>query len=339
VKVLRVLVPPAGKPEAGIAPELVHAWPEAERLNPSRWIRRNLQEFDPDVVFVPTANPFRFADKPTVVMVRNMEPLLCPLRGNPWPLKLRNLARREVARWACRRADRIIAVSAFVRRFLAEQWGVAEDRMSVVPFGVIQDIPADALRRPAGLDEVEEGKWLFAAGSLRPGRGLEDVLEALQRLYSAGTALTLAIAGEADPHTRAFAARLKARAEAAGLGPRLRWLGTLSAAEMGWCFRHAGAFVMTSRMEACPNTVLEAMAHGALSISTDQEPMPEFFGDTATYYPAQDSGALAECIETTLALSLATREQKRAAARERAKSFTWERAASQTVAELQRVLR
>jgi glycosyltransferase involved in cell wall biosynthesis len=339
VSALRVLVPPAGKGEVGIAPQLVDAWPEAERRSPTRWIRRRLEDFKPDVVFVPTARAFRFADVPTVVMVRNMEPLLCPLRGNPWSEKLRNLARREVARRACRTADRIIAVSDFVRRFLLERWGVAAERMAVVRHGVLQDVPEDALRPPAGVAGLKEGEWLFTAGSLRPARGLEDALGALERLNGTTGPLTLAIAGEPDPTTRRFAARLKARAEAAGLGPRLRWLGRISAPEMGWCFRHAGAFVMTSRMEACPNTVLEAMAYGALSISTDQEPMPEFFADTATYYPAGDAGGLAQRIEATWRLSPPARERHRGAARERARPFTWDRTADQTVAELRRVLR
>ncbi len=54
---------------------------------------------------------------------------------------------------------------------------------------------------------------------------------------------------------------------------------------------------MTSRAEACPNTVLEAMAHGAVSISTDQQPMPEFYGESAAYYRATDAAQLASQIE------------------------------------------
>ena len=95
---------------------------------------------------------------------------------------------------------------------------------------------------------------------------------------------------------------------------------------------------MTSRAEACPNTVLEAMAHGALSISTDQPPMPEFFADTATYYPAGDATTLAGRVDAAFALPPADRERARRAARERARAFTWERTATETIAALRRVL-
>ena len=333
VTALRVLVPPTGAGDPG-----VQAWPEAVVRHPARWIRRNLDEFAPDVVFVPTARRFRFHSVPTVTMVRNMESLLRPVRGNPLPAALRNLARRELARRACRDAARVIAVSGFVRDFLVEHWRLPAEGVSVVPHGVSQDIPPDTLRPPPGLDGMTDDSWLFTAGSIRPARGLEDVLGAVALLNAGGRNLRLVIAGEADPATRRFAARLKRDARAMGIDEQVHWLGRVDAAEMGWCFRHSGAFVMTSRVEACPITVLEAMAHGALSISTDQPPMPEFFGGAAAYYPAADARALAERIDATLALGVADRARARDAARQRARAFTWDRTADATIAALRSVL-
>jgi glycosyltransferase involved in cell wall biosynthesis len=203
---------------------------------------------------------------------------------------------------------------------------------------VSQDIPAGTLHRPPALDIVDDDAWVFAAGSLRPARGLEDLLRAVALLTAGGRQLRLVVAGEADAGTRRFADGLFRDARAMGIDERVHWLGHISAAEMGWCFRHAAAFVMTSRAEACPNTVLEAMAHGAVSISTDQQPMPEFFGDTAAYYPACDAGALAGRIDAALALGAADRAPARAAARQRARAYTWEHTVAGTVAALQNAL-
>ena len=337
VAALRVLVPPAAagdfRKEA-----TVQAWPETDVRDPAGWIRRSLDEFVPDVVFVPTARTFRYRSVPTVAMVRNMEPLLRPMRGNPLAEGLRNLARREVARRACRESAHVIAVSGFVRDFLVGRWSLPAERVSVVRHGVTQDILPESLRPPPGLEGVEPESWLFTAGSLRPARGLEDVLRAVSLLNKRRRKLPLVIAGEADPATRGFAERVKHDARAMGIGEQVHWLGRVSAAEMGWCFRHSGAFVMTSRVEACPITVLEAMAHGALSISTDQPPMPEFFGDTAAYYPAGDATTLAGRIDAAFALPPADRERARRAARERARAFTWECTATETIAALRRVL-
>ncbi len=338
VAVMRVFVPPAGVDELIGAADLVRAWRPADQRDPTPWIRRELEEFRPDVVFVPTARKFRFKDVPTVVMVRNMEPLLCPVRGNPPLEALRNLARREVARRACRSADRIVAVSDFVRSFLVDRWGVLPTRIGVVRHGVDHDIPPGALTPPAALRDLDDAEWLFTAGSLRPARGLEDALHALALLARRGRHPTLAIAGAPDPATERFAERLKRRSRAMGLERQVRWLGRVSAAEMGWCFRHAGAFVMTSRAEACPNTVLEALAHGALAISTTQPPMPEFFGDAAWYYAPGDAAGLARAIETAWSVPAAVRAERRAAAGHRAQTYTWPGAAKETVAELQRAI-
>ena len=338
VTAMRALVPPAGAADLGGPADLVRAWPITDQRDPSRWIRAELEDFRPDVVFVPTARRFRFRDVPTVVMVRNMEPLLCPARGNPPLEALRNLARREVARRACQGADRIVAVSDFVREFLVDRWRLPAERVGVVRHGVNHDFPPETLVPPPALRDLADGQWLFTAGSIRPARGLEDALGALALLAQRGPRLTLAIAGEPDPATRGFAARLRHRVRSMGLEDQVRWLGRLSATEMGWCFRHAGAFVMTSRAEACPNTVLEAMAHGAVAISTSQPPMPEFFADTASYYPPRDVAALARAIEAAWELPPDARAERRAAAMRRARTFTWPGTAEATVAELRRAI-
>jgi alpha-1,3-rhamnosyl/mannosyltransferase len=95
-----------------------------------------------------------------------------------------------------------------------------------------------------------------------------------------------------------------------------------------------GAFVMTSRAEACPNTALEAMSAGAMIVSVDHEPMPEFFGDAALYYRAGDARALAERISTVLAGRVSPPEIA-ARARARAAGFTWSTTADRTIHELE----
>jgi glycosyltransferase involved in cell wall biosynthesis len=107
---------------------------------------------------------------------------------------------------------------------------------------------------------------------------------------------------------------------------------------MAWCYRRAALFVMTSRVEACPNTVLEAMANGALSISTTSPPMPEFFAHTASYYPAGDADALAKSAARLLTLSAVEVGELRQAARRRAGTFDWQLTAERTVAELAQAL-
>jgi glycosyltransferase involved in cell wall biosynthesis len=291
---------------------------DAVRHFPSRDdARRWIAESRPDVVFVPTAQALD-CGRPVVSMVRNMEPLSVPFEGNPWSERARNVLRASAARRAAVRADRIIAVSRHVRDFLVGRWGIDPAKVGVVYHGVEA---GDEERRPAGLDGVE--RFLFTAGSIRPARGLDDLTE---------IGGTLVIAGDVDPRMERYARGLRERLR----GRDVRWLGRLDAAEMAWCFRRCRAFVMTSRAEACPNTVLEAMAEGCISISTDCAPMPEFFGDAAVYYAARDARNLAARVAALDATDTGALRERAFA---RARDFTWEATASQTVDQLERALR
>jgi len=303
-------------------------WPQGDDMRGFRELRRAVTALEPDVIFIPTARVLRAGRTPVVTMVRNMEPLEVPFGGNTLAEGLKNVARASAARVACRRADRVIAVSRHVRDFLVERWHIPEERIGTVYHGI--DLPRHAPAAP-----LAQGRFLFTAGSIRPARGLEDVIEAMAELPED---LHLVIGGAVDRGAERYAARMRSLAERKHLSARIRWAGHLDAASMSWCFRNAAAFVMTSRAEACPNTVLEALANGAVSVSTDHPPMPEFFSDTATYYSERNPGHLAVQLGRVLEMTESVREERRKAAQARVAHFTWEATARATVAELQRAI-
>jgi glycosyltransferase involved in cell wall biosynthesis len=155
--------------------------------------RQVLSQLVPDVVFIPTARWANFGPAPVVAMVRNMEPLTVPFGGNPPGERLKNMARARAAKRACRRSDRIIAVSAYVRDFLAGRWAVESSKIGVVEHGV--DPPLAEAPRPRALGADVAAPFLFTAGSLRPARGLEDAIRALGTLRERGLSPTLVVAG------------------------------------------------------------------------------------------------------------------------------------------------
>jgi glycosyltransferase involved in cell wall biosynthesis len=318
--------------EVFVPPQMVRpgyrTWPLGDDMRGFRELPRAVAALEPDVIFIPTARVLRAGRTPVVTMVRNMEPLEVPFGGNTLAEGLKNVARAAAARMACRRADRVIAVSRHVRDFLVGRWRIPEERIGTVYHGI--DRPSHAPAVP-----LTSERFLFTAGSIRPARGLEDVIEAMAELPED---LHLIVAGAVDRGAEHYAARMRTLAEKKRISSRIRWAGHLDAASMSWCFRNAAAFVMTSRAEACPNTVLEAMANGAVSVSTDHPPMPEFFGDTATYYSERDPRHLAVQLGHVLELPESVRKQRRDAARARVAHFTWKATARATVAELQRAV-
>jgi glycosyltransferase involved in cell wall biosynthesis len=144
----------------------------------------------------------------------------------------------------------------------------------------------------------------------------------------------LVIGGASDPGVDVYRRELDRLATVRGVSDRIIWAGHLSASEIAWCFREAAAFVTTSRAEACPNIVLEAMRQGAVSVATQHAPMPEFYRDTALYYRPGDAGDLAHAIDAVLNMKSADRQERRERAHARSLDFEWSITARRTLNEL-----
>ena len=331
---LSVYLPASVERPADAAGAAIEQWPEGEPQRGFAWVRRRIVETQPDVVFIPTARKISAAGRPVVTMVRNMEPLLVPFQGNAPFECLKNVARYVSAWRACRGVARVIAVSQHVRDFLVSRWRLPDEQVGVVYHGVEPVTGQTEARCPAALADSGARRFLFTAGSIRPARGLEDLLRALPEIRCHQPELRLYIGGTPTPDARGYAERMRELARRLGVGDSVVWLGHLGRGEMAWCFGRCDAFVMTSRAEACPNTLLEAMSHGCSIVSTGCSPMPEFAGGSALYYQPGDAGTLAARVAVELSGDPAGRSVRRARARELVARFTWDKTAEQTIEQL-----
>lgn len=300
------------------------SWISGEQWRGFPRLRQRVREWKPDVVFIPTA---RFLDggAPCVSMVRNMEPMLpATFREGVRPWAKSRLG-AYLARNACRQSTRVIAVSEFVRDFLVNEWDVVPGKVGVVYHGIdeVTVVPAPSPKLTA------HAPFLFAAGSLLAYRGLEDAISALA--HANLPTLTLVIAGEGSA---AYRERMQHLAQSLGVADRLVWPGHLGDDDMSWAYSNCLAFLMTSRVEACPNTALEAMACGALCISTRSLPMPEFFQDAALYYDAGNAEQLAAQVQKANSLNAAARVALQQGAKSRSMHFSWQQTANATVKQL-----
>jgi len=334
IEAIRVFTPEAISALPEFADLDMESYPAAWSLAGSDQLMNSLRRFRLDVLFIPTArwiNPGIAGA--TVVMVRNMEPLLGSAIRNPLGERVKNLLRTYVARSACQRADRVIAVSQYVRNFISDRWSLPESKIGVVYHGVDLPDPQRELKRPEAATAMQPDRFLFVAGSIRPARGLEDLVAAFSH-GGVRSDLRVLVAGTVDPGMNSYRTYLDRLISEHDLKGRFLWAGELNGPEMSWCYRNCLCFIMTSRAEACPNTVLEALAHGCVSISTSTPPMPEFFADEAFYYDQGDALTLAATISKVGGLSAVECNQRREAARARATAFNWETTAKKTVDDL-----
>jgi glycosyltransferase involved in cell wall biosynthesis len=336
---LDVFVPPGSEDLLGLESIPLLSWPVKDYRLGFQWLKARIRELSPDAVFIPTAQWLGCDKTPVVVMLRNMEPLTLPFGVNPLREKIRNLFRAHVAKRACHKADRVIAISQHVQDFLCKQWKLDLQKIGLVFHGVDLPSKTEALPAPSVLRHHGSKPFIFAAGSIRPARGLEDVLRALGGLKKRGIEFTLAIAGEIDPGMKDYKYKLERLSSNLNIMSQVIWTGPLTFQEMSWCYHNCTVFVMTSRAEACPNIALEAIAHGCVCISTDTPPMPEFFRDTAVYYPPRNWRVLADVIQTVLAWDNNRLLAVSQSALERAAKFSWDVCAEKTLDELAKVAR
>ena len=305
---------------------------------PERELKKALEMFSPDIIFIPIERCFKFNRVPIVNMIQNMEPFADNLNKNSFSNRCRLSIQRIVARRAIEKSNRVIAISKYVKEFLMYNWNIPEDKIGLVYHGI--EIPQlKEYIRPKNIPKGWEGNFLFSAGSIRPARGLEDMLEAMKYLSLKKAEIKgLVIARNISSNMISYQNKLKKWIQAQNLSSKIFWVGNLNEKEMNWCYRNCIAFIMTSRVEACPNIALEAMAHGCISISSDNLPLPEIFGDAAIFYPPKRGELLAEAIKSVSKWDNHRRGEASNKAMERAAEFSWDVAVERLLTEFKKAI-
>jgi glycosyltransferase involved in cell wall biosynthesis len=146
-------------------------------------------------------------------------------------------------------ASRVVCVCEAERR-LALDLG-AGGRARVVYNGI--GPPADTPVLPEVAAMRDRGPVIATVSLLRPGKGIETLLDALPEVLSVHAGAQLAIAG-----TGVDRERLEGRARALGVAKAVRFLGFVS--DTAELLRGADIFVSSSWAESFPYVVLDAMA-------------------------------------------------------------------------------
>lgn len=203
----------------------------------------------------------------------------------------RALKRHELAR-----ADAVTAVCGAVADTLVRDYGVARERVRVVPNGA--DLPDEAAEAPL----VRQWRERFAATLMRPlwvvaarleeQKGHDVLLDALAEVWKRGLDFSLAVAGEGSRR-----AGLEEQALRLGLEKRVHFLGELD--DPGPLLAAADAVLLPSRWEGLPLTLLEAMARARPVIASAVGGVPEVIehGENGWLVPAGDVAALADALE------------------------------------------
>ena len=169
-------------------------------------LKQALEDFMPEVIFIPTGRYLSFKKVPVVNMVQNMLPMVS-ISNNTMHERLRNYIQRHVAKRAVKKSQRVIAISNYVKEYISNEWDIPSNRIGLVYHGI--SLTAGKEAKKADTIPKEWGTmFLFTAGSIDPYRGLEDIFLAMKLLSEQNIDIRLVIAGDVRPAMLGYRERL-----------------------------------------------------------------------------------------------------------------------------------
>ncbi len=196
-------------------------------------------------------------------------------------------------------ADAVVAVSGFTKDEVAALVDVPAERIRVVPNGVDSVFTQDG---PAA-----EGDYVLAVATLEPRKNLARAVEAARL---------------ADVELRVVGARGWGGVDVPG------WVGEVPDAELAALYRGARCVLYPSLYEGFGLPVLEAMACATPVVTSRGTAMEEVAGGAAVLADPLDASAVAAAV----AEAESRRDELVPLGLERARTFTWTRAADEVEA-------
>ncbi len=198
-----------------------------------------------------------------------------------------------------RRMDAHLAVAEAQRRYLVDVEGIPAERVHLVYNGIDADQyhPAEPGERESIRHEIGlpgSALVMMAVGSLKPLKGFDLLIRAAAPLLRGSHARLVIVGDGVDRES------LGALAAAENVGDRVVFAGLRG--DVDRVLRAAGVFVLSSRTEALPTVVLEAMATGLPVVATDVGGVAEIVDAerSALVVRPEDEGALRAALERVL---------------------------------------
>jgi len=237
---------------------------------------------------------------------------------------------RVMIRRALKRADRILTVSYNTKRDLVDYFGIAPARVEVVYNGVSNrfrsDLPLEERKRVAAKYGLPRPYLLFLGGE-KPHKNVRNVLRAFaQARRERALPHALVLAGPM-PKNRS---RVEAVISALELDDRVFRPGIVPESDLPGLFAGADAFLYPTLYEGFGLPVVEAMACGVPVLTSSTSALQEIAGGYAYLVDPMDVDAIARGI-VDLATDPSRRTEFADLGKRRARDFSWDRAAEQTL--------
>jgi glycosyltransferase involved in cell wall biosynthesis len=237
---------------------------------------------------------------------------------------------------AARRANHIIAVSESTKRDLINLLGVSEEKITVIyeaahsRFVPVTD--TEVLSRARARRALPTDFILFVS-TIEPRKNLATLLHAFRRLRdNYKSRAMLAIVG----HEGSGIEKIRSIVKELNLEDIVCFLSDITDEELVLLYNAAKLFVLPSLYEGFGLPPLEAMACGTPVIVSNVSSLPEVVGDAGLLIDPEDVEGLTVAMWRALTDEKLRRELREKGCK-RAQTFSWERAARETLNVYRRV--
>lgn len=232
---------------------------------------------------------------------------------------------RLTFRYAARHADHILCFTNSAKKDVVDILGAMPEKVDVVYHGLPhrESMPEDRA------EVARYQPYILSVGVSAPNKNLPSLVEAFAAIANKPVAsgLNLVIAG---PPGRDHPRLIKIAAEKK-IADRVHILGKVSDSLLAALYENAHIFAFPSFCEGFGFPPLEAMHFGIPVAASNAPCIPETLGGAALYFDPRKPSEIASRIENLLT-DPELRYQLKHLGKSRAKDFTWEKTAANTLA-------
>lgn len=243
---------------------------------------RIVQEVKPDYVYAPTHIAYKVPNVKTILAMRNMAiPNFLKIDAS---LKMRfNLFLKYLPlRYCLRKADKVVAVSNYVKGFLQKNIGKDEKNIFVA-YHLINELHKDDAFNVDGNNDISKNDFVvFIPGSYYPYKRFHALLSYLEDVNMPANSKIVFAGDEGD---KKYLARLKQHKSNVH---ELIFKDRICIDEMKYFYKISKLVILSSQVEACPNIAIEALANKSKILASNIPPFKEILGDFAIYFDNND---------------------------------------------------
>ncbi len=279
-----------------------------------------------DLYHEPNFLPFQFRG-PVVTTIHDLSYLRFP-ETHP---KLRVATMRKLLPKAIDKSAYILTDSEFIKQEIVSLFGASPDKVHAVHLGVSSHYhPMTPQETHACMKQyhLTHGRYVLAVGTLEPRKNLPQALKAYQNLPNRlRSTYPLVIAGMKGWFADAIESTIRNLEEKG----QVRLLGYVADGVLPQLYAGAAMLLYPSLYEGFGLPPLEAMASGIPVITSNQSSMPEVVDDAGYTIDPSDTEAMTVAMQELIEAG-GQRQMRIERGLARARLFTWQRCAEQTVA-------